>query len=96
MKLSTSVKPISYLKAHASRLIRDLSDHQGTIVVTHNGQAKAILQDIHTYEQTQEKLALLKILTRSQQNVQRGRAKSLDASFASLEKRIRRFKNEEA
>ena len=96
MKLSTAVKPISYLKAHASRLIRELSDHQGTLIVTHNGQARAVLQDIHTFEQTQETLALLKILTRSQQNVRRGKAKSLDATFASLEKQIRGFKNEKA
>jgi len=96
MKLSTSVKPISYLKAHASRLIRDLSGQQGTLIVTHNGQAKAVLQDIHTYEQTQETLALLKILTRSQQNVRRGKLKSLDSTFASLEQRIRGFKNEKA
>jgi prevent-host-death family protein len=95
VKLSTSVKPISYLKAHASRLIRDLSDHQGTLIVTHNGQAKAVLQDIHTFEQTQETLALLKILTRSQQNVRRGKVKSLDSTFASLERRIRGFKSEE-
>ena len=96
MKLSVSVKPISYLKAHASRLIRDLSGHQGTLVVTHNGQAKAVLQDIHTFEQTQETLALLKILTRSQQNIRRGKVKSMDAAFMSLEQRIRDFKNEEA
>ncbi|MEK6565389.1 MAG: type II toxin-antitoxin system Phd/YefM family antitoxin [Bacteroidota bacterium] len=96
MKLSTAVKPISYLKAHASRLIRELSDHQGTLIVTHNGQARAVLQDIHTFEQTQETLALLKILTRSQQNVRRGKVKSLDATFASLEKQIRGFKNEKA
>ncbi len=94
MKLSTSVKPISYLKAHASRLIRELSTHQGTLVVTHNGQAKAVLQDIHTFEQTQETLALLKILTRSQQNVRRGKVKTLDAAFSSLDKRIQAFKNE--
>jgi len=96
MKLSTSVKPISYLKTHASRLIRDLAGHQGTLIVTHNGQAKAVLQDIHTFERTQETLALLKILTRSQRNVRRGRVKSLDATFASLERRIRGFRNEKA
>lgn len=96
MKLSTSVKPISYLKAHASRLIRNLGGQQGTIIVTHNGQARAVLQDIHTFERTQETLALLKILTRSQQNVRRGKVRSLDATFASLERRIRSFKNEKA
>ena len=94
MKLSTSVKPISYLKVHASRLIRELSTHQGTLVVTHNGHAKAILQDIHTFEKTQETLALLKILTRSQQNGRRGKVKALDAAFSSLDKRIQAFKNE--
>ena len=92
MKLSTSVKPISYLKAHAFRLIRDLSGHQGTIIVTHNGQARAVLQDIHTFEQTQETLALLKILTRGRQNIRRGKIKPLDAGFGSLEQRIRGFK----
>lgn len=96
MKLSTSVKPISYLKNHASRLIRDLAERHGTLIVTLNGQAKAVLQDIHTFERTQEKLALLKIMARSQQNVRRGRVKSLDATFASLERRIRSFKNEKA
>ena len=94
MKLSTSVKPISYLKAHASRLIRDLSSRQGILIVTHNGQAKAVVQDIHTFERTQETLALLKMLTRSQQNVRRGKVKSLDSTFASLDQRIRGFKNE--
>lgn len=94
MKLSTSVKPISYLKAHASRLIRELSTNPGTLVVTHNGQAKAVVQDIHTFERTQETLALLKILTRSQQNVRRGKVKSLEATFTSLDQRIREWKNE--
>ena len=95
MKLSSSVKPISYLKTHASKIIRELSDHQGTLIVTHNGQAKAVVQDIHTYEKTQETLALLKILARSQENVRLGKAKSLDETFASLEQRIKDFKDEE-
>ena len=95
MRFSTSVTPISYLKTHAARLIRDLAGHQGTLIVTQNGQAKAVLQDIHSFERTQEKLALLNIMARSQQNVRRGRVKSLDATFASLERRIRGFKNEQ-
>ena len=94
MKYSTSVKPISYLKTHASRMIRELSDNQGTLIVTHNGQAKAIVQDIRTFERTQEALALLKILTQSQRNIQRGKAKPLDAVVTSLKRRIRYSKNE--
>ncbi len=94
MKLSTAVKPISYLKAHASELIRDITTTRQTLIVTHNGEAKVVLQDIRSYERMQETLALLKILTRSKQNIKRGKVKTLDDTFASLEKRIRVFKNE--
>jgi prevent-host-death family protein len=94
MKLSTAVKPISYLKAHASELIRDITNTRQTLIVTHNGEAKVVVQDIRSYERMQETLALLKILTRSKQNIKRGKVKSLEDTFTSLEKRIRVFKNE--
>ncbi len=94
MKLSTAVKPISYLKAHASELIRDITNTQQALVVTHNGEAKVVVQDIRSYERMQETLALLKILTGSKQNIKRGKVKSIEETFGSLEKRIRNFKNE--
>lgn len=92
MKLSTAVKPISYLKAHASELIREITTSQQTLVVTHNGEAKVVIQDIRSFERMQETLALLKILTRSKQNILRGQSKTLDASFTNLDKRISTFK----
>jgi prevent-host-death family protein len=94
MKLSTAVKPISYLKAHASELIRDIANTRQTLIVTHNGEAKVVVQDIRSYERMQETLALLKILTRSKQNIRRRRSKSMDDAFDSLEKRIAAFKHE--
>ncbi len=72
MKLSDYVKPISYLKAHAPEIIRGLSDHQEPVVITLHGEAKAVLQDIGTYEETQETLALLKILAFGNQQIDRG------------------------
>lgn len=94
MKLSTAVKPISYLKAHASELIRDITNTRQALVITRNGEAKVVVQDIRSYERMLETLALLKILTHSKQNIKRGKVKTLDDTFTSLEKRIRAFKNE--
>ncbi len=94
MKLSTAVKPISYLKAHASELIRDITNTRQALVITRNGEAKVVVQDIRSYERMLETLALLKILTRSKQNIKRGKVKTLAGTFASLEKRIRAFKDE--
>jgi prevent-host-death family protein len=62
MKLSTHIKPISYLKAHAAEVVRTLDDQGEPLVITQNGEAKAVIQGIDSYEQTQETMALLKIL----------------------------------
>ena len=77
MKLSESVRPISYLKTHASEVIRDVSENYKTILITHNGEAKAILQDVKVYEKQQETLAMLKLLTISTKSIKEGKTKPI-------------------
>lgn len=62
MNLESRIKPISYLKAHSADLIRELGDGAPPLIITQNGEAKAVLQDVGSYEATQESLALLKLL----------------------------------
>lgn len=62
MKLSNQIKPISYLKANAAEIIRNMSNQADPLIITQNGEAKVVIQDIASYEQTQETIALLKIL----------------------------------
>jgi len=89
MKPSESIRPISYLKAHAAELIRDVSSNQKTLIITQNGEAKVILQDVKMYEQTQESLALLKMLAQSNKSLKDGKYKPVKQSFADLRNRIK-------
>jgi PHD/YefM family antitoxin component YafN of YafNO toxin-antitoxin module len=89
MTPSERIKPISYLKAHAARIVRDLCTRPGTMVITQNGQAKAVVQDITTYEQTQESLAMLKMLAQSQRSIEAGRTKPVKKAFADIEARTK-------
>ena len=73
MKLSSQIKPISYLKAHAAEIVRSLGEHGGPLVITQNGEAKVVMQDIESYEQMQETMALLKILALGTRQVEEGR-----------------------
>lgn len=73
MKIEDRVKPISYLKAHSAEIIRELSDGGAPLVITQNGEAKAVLQDIGSFEQAQETLALLKLLAMGQADLAAGR-----------------------
>ncbi len=85
MRYSTQIKPISYLKANAAEVLRELTDQRQPMVITQNGEAKAVIQDVASYEQTQETLALLKILALGNQQISQGRVKPL----ADVASRIR-------
>lgn len=75
MKFSTQIKPISYLKAHAAEVVRKLAEQRKPVVITQNGEAKAVMQDVKSYEETQETLALLKILALGNRKIEKGKVK---------------------
>jgi prevent-host-death family protein len=75
MRYSTQVKPISYLKANAAEVLAQLAVQRQPLVITQNGEARAVLQDVASFEQTQETLALLKILALGNQDVAAGKVK---------------------
>ena len=59
MRYSSQVKPITYLKANAAEVLAQLGQRREPLVITQNGEARAVLQDIASFEETQETLALL-------------------------------------
>ena len=70
MRYSTQVKPISYLKANAAEVLLDLAEKREPMVITQNGEAKAVIQDIASFEQTQETLSLLKLLALGNRDIE--------------------------
>ena len=87
MKLSNQIRPISYLKAHAAEIIRNLSKEQKPLVITQNGEAKVVMQDIESYEKTQETIALLKILSLGIRQIEEGKVLPAEDVIKSLRKR---------
>lgn len=87
MKLSESVKSISYLKANAASLIEKINKEQKTFVITQNGEAKVIVQDIKVYEKTQETMAMLKLLAMTRDKNKE--AKGIQETFADLRNELK-------
>jgi prevent-host-death family protein len=85
MRYSTQIKPISFLKANAAEVLLELAAQRKPLVITQNGEAKAVLQDVASYEETQETLALLKVLALGTQQVDEGKVRSV----ADVAKRLR-------
>ena len=87
MRLSHQIKPISYLKAHAAEVVRTLADRQEPLIITQNGEAKAVMQSIDSYEQMQETVALLKILALGDRQIEAGRVRPAADVVAQLRER---------
>jgi prevent-host-death family protein len=87
MKLSSQIKPISYLKAHAAEIVRKLNEQREPLVITQNGEAKVVIQDIESYEQTQETMALLKILALGTRQIGEGKVQPAEDVIKRLRER---------
>lgn len=77
------------MKAHAAEIVRNISTVEEPLVITQNGKAKAILQDIESYEQTQDTLALLKILALGMNQIEEGKVHSADQVIQKIRNRKR-------
>ncbi|WP_353091672.1 type II toxin-antitoxin system Phd/YefM family antitoxin [Methylibium sp.] len=84
MRYSSHIKSISYLKANAAEVLVQLAEQGEPMVITQNGEAKAVLQDVGSYERTQETLALLKLIALGQQDIEAGRVTPADEAFERL------------
>ncbi len=88
MRYSTRVKPISYLKANAAEVLEELTARRQPMIITQNGEAKAVIQDVASYEENQETLAFLKVLALGNQQVAQGRVKTFDEVARRLRSQV--------
>jgi len=84
---ASRIKPISYLKANAAEVLENLAEVREPMIITQNGEAKAVIQDIASYEQTQETLALLKILALGKRQVAEGKVTEIVEAIAGIRAR---------
>ena len=89
MRYSTQVKSISYLKANAAEMLQTLAAEREPVLITQNGEAKAVLQDVVSFEAMQEMLALLKLLAMGDKEIEAGQTEAADTVIASLRTELR-------
>ena len=89
MNLEKSIKPISYLKSHTAEIFKNLEKDGTPLIITQNGEAKAVVQDIASYEMTQESLAMLKILALGREEVGEEKTRSVKKAFTDLRRQIK-------
>ena len=86
MRLSTHIKPISYLKDNAAQIVRDLTESREPLLSTQYGESKLVVMDVQSYEDNIQTLAMLKILALGQNQIKNGQYKTVEQAFDELDK----------
>ncbi len=90
MNISSDIKPITYLKANAADLLEQINESHRPVIITQNGEPKAVLQDPHSYDAMRKALGMLKLISQGEEDIKRGRATSQEKVFEKLRKTLLR------
>jgi len=63
INLAEDIKPISYIKSNTARVLKQIEEKNNPVVITQNGEAKAVLMDVRHYQRIIDSINLLKILS---------------------------------
>ena len=85
MNISTDIKPVTYLKAKAADLLKQINETHRPVIITQNGEPRAVLQDPKSYENMRNAIGILKLISQGEVDVRRGREKSQEDVFKNIE-----------
>jgi prevent-host-death family protein len=88
VNLRENVKPISYIKTNAAQMMKYVSERKNPIIITQNGEAKAVLIDIETYQDTEDAFALMNIIKLAELDIENGKVRKADDVFNDLREKI--------
>lgn len=87
MKIKEKIKPITYMKTNAADILATVSESHTPIIITHNGEAKMVIQDIETYQKIQDALNMMKLIAMGKKSVNDGTIKPARKVFSKLEEK---------
>ncbi|MFJ2714121.1 type II toxin-antitoxin system Phd/YefM family antitoxin [Pseudomonas sp. NPDC087346] len=86
MKLSSQIKPISYLKSHTAEIVKTITESREPLVITQNGEAKLVVMDVKSFEEQEDTMALLKLLAMGNREIEEGKFREAEDVFADLDR----------
>lgn len=90
MNYKETIKPISYIKTNAADMLKQVNETRNPIIITQNGEAKAILIDTESYQEMQNSLSILKLISQSEKEKEEGKLISHEEVFRNLKAKIKK------
>ena len=91
MNITKDIKPITYLKSRAADLLKQINETHRPVIITQNGEPKAVLQDPESYENMRNALGILKLISIGEEEIKNGNVETQEEVFESLEKMLKKY-----
>lgn len=89
MNISRDIKPVTYLKANAADLLKQINETHRPVIITQNGEPRAVLQDPESYENMRNAIGILKLISQGERDIRNGRVKSQEDVFKDIENSLK-------
>lgn len=96
MKISEDIRPVTYLKSKAADILLQINETHRPVIITQNGEPRAVLQDPESYERMKSAIGLMKLLAQGEEDVRKGRSTEQDEMFRRLERELKARKKRAA
>lgn len=93
MNITTDIKPVTYLKSKTADLLDQINDTRRPVIITQNGEPRAVLQDPKSYEEMRNALGLLKLLTQGEEDIRKGNIRPQEEVFSDIERLLKADKS---
>lgn len=88
MNIKNDIRPVTYLKSRAADLLKQINETHRPVIITQNGEPKAVLQDPQSYENMRNAIGILKLISQGETDVRKGKTMSQDKVFEDIEKTL--------
>lgn len=94
MNITNDIKPVTYLKSRAADLLKQINDTHRPVIITQNGEPKAVLQDPQSYENMRNAIGILKLLSQGEVDIRNGKTMTQDDVFENIEMMLQKNESE--
>ncbi len=89
MNIQTDIKSVTYLKSRAADLLKQINDTRRPVIITQNGEPRAVLQDPKSFQDMRNAIGILKLISQGEEDIKKGNAKTQEEVFNNIEKRLK-------
>jgi prevent-host-death family protein len=89
MNITTDIKSVTYLKSKAADLLNQINKTHRPVIITQNGEPRAVLQDPKSYENMRNAIGILKLVSQGESDIKDGKVRSQEDVFKDIERTLK-------